>query len=195
MRNLDHRLHPHALMRFGTLFGLGMIAAGALWMHIVQRDSLAAWFPAEGWLGDLLIGAGVGLAAVIGVIVLLERLSAFQAIEQILFNTLDMPALRPSHALIFGLIAGIPEEILFRGALQPTLGIFFTALIFGALHSITPVYFVYACGAGLLLGGLEAWRGGLWAPIAAHTIIDVLMFLVLIARWRRWSVVQVGEGT
>jgi CAAX protease family protein len=40
----------------------------------------------------------------------------------------------PVSAVIVGLSAGIGEEILFRGALQPRLGIASTALLFGVAH-------------------------------------------------------------
>jgi uncharacterized protein len=40
----------------------------------------------------------------------------------------------PVSAVIVGLSAGIGEEILFRGALQPRLGIASTALLFGVVH-------------------------------------------------------------
>jgi membrane protease YdiL (CAAX protease family) len=40
----------------------------------------------------------------------------------------------PVSAVIVGLAAGIGEEILFRGALQPRLGIISTALLFGVVH-------------------------------------------------------------
>jgi len=95
-----------------------------------------------------------------------------------------MPALRPHHAVILGLLAGVPEEILFRGALQPTLGLLVTSLVFGALHAVTFAYFIYAGIAGMFLGALALWRGALWAPIAAHTVIDVIMFALLIYGWQ-----------
>jgi membrane protease YdiL (CAAX protease family) len=95
-----------------------------------------------------------------------------------------MSAMGYHHVLIFGLMAGVPEEILFRGALQPALGVLPTALIFGALHALTPAYFVYASGAGVFLGGLALWRDGLWTPIAAHSVVDLIMLALLIHRWR-----------
>jgi uncharacterized protein len=65
------------------------------------------------------------------------------------------------------------------------LGLLVTSLLFGALHAVTFAYFVYATVAGALLGALALWRDGLWAPIAAHTVIDVIMFALLIRRWRK----------
>src|SRR5690606_19992823 len=98
---------------------------------------------------------------------------------------LDLDAMGPRHALLLGLVAGIPEEILFRGAIQPLLGLILTSLLFGALHAVSPAYFAYASLAGLLLGQLAIWRGGLWAPVAAHVAIDALMLFLLVCGWRR----------
>jgi membrane protease YdiL (CAAX protease family) len=99
-----------------------------------------------------------------------------------ILTSLDMDAMHYYHAVLFGLLAGIPEEILFRGAVQPALGIVLAAAIFGVFHAINLAYFLYAAGAGVLLGLLA--DGGLWAPIAAHTVIDAVMFALLIRRWR-----------
>ena len=86
------------------------------------------------------------------------------------------------HVLGFSLLAAVPEEILFRGALQPELGLLLAALIFGGLHALTRLYFVYATLAGLLLGALFLLSGTLWAPIGAHFAIDFVMFLLLLQR-------------
>jgi uncharacterized protein len=65
----------------------------------------------------------------------------------------------------------VGEETLFRAFLQaaaiqglePALpasaaavaGVAGTSLVFGALHALTPTYFIYATAAGALLGGCQ----------------------------------------
>jgi hypothetical protein len=178
------RIHPRALTLYGSIFGAGMIALAWLWAGILQGRDLGAWFPGARRNAGLAIGAAAGAAFALIVWRVADRVPALQRIERRLLTVLDMDALRYPHALLFGLIAGIPEEILFRGAMQPVAGLVVTAAVFGALHAITPVYFCYATGAGMLLGVLAIWNGGLWTPIAAHAVIDAVMFALLIRRWR-----------
>lgn len=178
------RLRPRVLTGYGSLLGALMVAMGVGWALLAGDEGPGAWFPRERWLADLLLGALVGAGFAAAAWGLFGRVPALRRIERRLVALLDMAALRPHHAVIFGLLAGVPEEILFRGALQPTLGLLVTSLVFGALHAVTLAYFVYAGVAGMLLGALALWRGALWAPIAAHTVIDVIMFALLIRRWQ-----------
>ena len=180
-----HRIHPRVLVAYGTALGAGMIAAAWVIGVAFGAQSLAMWFPARHWALDVALGAGIGAAFALTVWTIEQRVPALRRIEQLLLSALDMRAMRPHHIVLFSVLAGVPEEILFRGALQPVLGVLGAALIFGALHAITPSYFLYASTAGVLLGALRAWRGGLWASIAAHTAIDALMFALLVRAWRR----------
>lgn len=179
------RIAPGTLTRYALILGVAMIAAAWLWSLAFQGHGLSAQFPRDQWPAELLTGALAGGMFALAALTLLDRVPSLKRIERLLTAWLDMPALRVHHAIIFGLLAGIPEEILFRGALQPVLGLVITSIIFGALHAITWAYFVYATVAGVLLGVLAAGTGGLWAPVAAHTVIDVIMFLMLMCTWRR----------
>lgn len=179
------RLHPRILVGYGSVFGLMMVIAAWLWMIVIRGRSLADWFPAERWLLDIGIGLAVGALFVLVMTRIEQHVPALKRIENLFLALLDMRALRWHHAVMLGVLAGFPEELLFRGSVQPELGMIPAAIIFGALHAATPAYFIYATVAGALLGGLTAWRGGLWSAIAAHTLIDVVMFLLLIRTWQR----------
>lgn len=179
------RIHPRELVGYGSLLGVGLLAAAWLWAGIIRQRDLAGWFPTDAWALDLLIGAALGVLFAVFTWRLEDLVPALKDIERIFLATLDMQALRPHHAVIFGLLAGIPEEVFFRGAMQSAWGIVITALIFGMLHAATPAYFVYATAAGGMLGVLTAWRAGLWAAIAAHTVIDIIMFGLLMRAWHK----------
>ena len=79
--------------------------------------------------------------------------------------------------------AGFGEEILFRGMLQPWLGVFFTAFLFIALHGYISVkssaHLVFGLALwsmGIGLGLLGAYSGLISAAIA-HMIYDIYAFL------------------
>jgi hypothetical protein len=79
--------------------------------------------------------------------------------------------------IIIGAAAGIGEEWLFRGVLQPLAGWIVTSVVFGLAHVGNRRMFafgVWAMGMGFLLGGLAQATGGLTAPIVAHGVYDML---------------------
>ncbi|MEE8408935.1 MAG: CPBP family intramembrane glutamic endopeptidase, partial [Myxococcota bacterium] len=67
---------------------------------------------------------------------------------------------------------------LFRGTLQPTLGLWLAAAVFAVLHIGPNVRFlpwtIMALGAGLAFGGLFSWTGNLVAPVLAHITVNYL---------------------
>ncbi|PJF39601.1 MAG: hypothetical protein CUN55_13955, partial [Phototrophicales bacterium] len=116
-----------------------------------------------------------------------EHIKGFQNIRDLLVARIDFSSFRWSDCLWLALLAAIPEEILFRGAMQPTLGLLLTALIFGVLHGITRLYLIYAIGAGLLLGILYEYHETLWLPIATHFAVDYFS-LIWLSNWARQQI-------
>lgn len=92
--------------------------------------------------------------------------------------------------IFYSLCAGIGEELLFRGGIQPlfsnaSAGIWITSVIFIALHGYISfthweltlygiLMILVSAGIGYLL---TSW--GIYACMAAHFIFDVIMFLYL----------------
>lgn len=81
--------------------------------------------------------------------------------------------------------AGLGEELLFRGALQPFLGVWIAALLFVALHGyLTPfnwtltVYGLFMVIAIATLGYAVNYFG-LLSAVLAHSIIDVILITQL----------------
>ncbi len=89
------------------------------------------------------------------------------------------------EVIIISCCAGIGEEILFRGAIQPHLGIIWTSILFVALHGyINPFNLsMTAYGIFMVLAicflGWAALRYGLITVIVAHTVIDVILLYLL----------------
>ena len=99
---------------------------------------------------------------------------AYDAINVILAKT--EPGLAVS--LVFAVLAGVSEETLFRGALQPRAGIVLTALLFAAIHvqyGATPILAsVFIAG---LAYGLLRQRMNTTTAIMAHASYDIAVSL------------------
>jgi membrane protease YdiL (CAAX protease family) len=94
-----------------------------------------------------------------------------------------------AELVLVAALAGLGEEVLFRGAIQPALAahvpawaaVAITAGIFGLAHALTPAYAVLAALVGAYLGCLFLATGTLLAPIAAHALYDVVALAALAA--------------
>lgn len=94
--------------------------------------------------------------------------------------------LTPLRVWQIGLIAfisGTAEEVFFRGAIQPLLGLIPTSLLFGAMHfsphRIFLPWAVYAAFAGLVFGCLFELSTSLFPNTLSHVTINFVMILLL----------------
>jgi membrane protease YdiL (CAAX protease family) len=133
-----------------------------------------------------------GLAATIpmfGLFALAYRfpVGPFRKIKQFLLVALGpaLSACRWYDLLLVAFVAGVGEELLFRGVLHPKLGIWGSNILFGLVHCITPAYAVTAGLIGACLGWLFDASGNLLAPVLAHSVYDFLAFLVVARDVRR----------
>lgn len=82
----------------------------------------------------------------------------------------------PLGVLTIAAAAGICEEVLFRGAIQPRLGLVLTSLLFASVHSQYGLSFdalaVFVLAIGL---GLIRIAGGTTVAIATHVAYDALV--------------------
>jgi hypothetical protein len=88
--------------------------------------------------------------------------------------------------LVLAMASSVGEELLFRGALQPMLGIWLQAVVFALLHIGPRLRFLpwtlSAFVLGLVFGWLAEKTGDLGGPIVAHFAINY-MNLHFIARF------------
>lgn len=86
----------------------------------------------------------------------------------------------PAAVIFLGVVAGVVEETLFRGALVPRLGIIVTAILFAALHTQYAVSFatleVLVLGIGL--GWLRARSGSTLPCMVSHAGYDIAVGLL-----------------
>jgi hypothetical protein len=92
----------------------------------------------------------------------------------------------PQFAMV-ATLAGVGEELLFRGALQtklgdwstPFIGLALTSLLFGLAHALSKLYFAFAVIVGAFLGWLAYRYHDLVAPMVAHGLYDFLALTYL----------------
>lgn len=173
--------------------GVLMVTAAFLGVGLLIRRTPAATFERLGlrWPTPQDIGWGVGMgfllylalilmASLWALVVPVEQIAEQNiAAEQIAqaFGTLPL-------ALLLSATAGISEEILFRGALQPVFGLAVTSIFFALVHmqyALTPatiIIFVVALGLGWL-----RQRHSTTAAIIAHFVYNFvqLAFAILLA--------------
>lgn len=95
--------------------------------------------------------------------------------------------------LFLALLAGVCEEVLFRGFLyfwirdwNPMLAVVICNVCFGMAHAITPLYALLAGFLGLYLTALVAVDSSpnLLIPMTAHTAYDLIGFLIVVRDFR-----------
>jgi membrane protease YdiL (CAAX protease family) len=178
---IPHPVHPDVLLRAAIGLGAVMVALAIGWVNWLGDGDIWEWLrPADAW--QLVPGIISGMIFAWTIWRLGQHMAATRRIVILLEQTLDLNAMTFRHALLFSILAAIPEEMLFRGALQQAVGLLTAALIFGALHALTRAYFLYAACAGLFLGALLVIGGTLWLPIGAHFAVDLVMFMLLLQR-------------
>ncbi|MEN9579353.1 MAG: hypothetical protein RJA70_2362, partial [Pseudomonadota bacterium] len=86
--------------------------------------------------------------------------------------------LSASGIVLLALLSALGEELLFRGLLQPYVGVIAQALTFGLVHQVPGpsrwVWASWAAAVGLGLGLLFALTGSLLGPILAHAMVNGL---------------------
>jgi len=119
-----------------------------------------------------------------------------QKIRELLIETLgsSMHGYHWADLFILSAVAGISEEILFRGVIQPwmenswgmTAGLIVSNIVFGLVHAITPLYAVLAASVGIYLGLVLDYGGerNLLTPIIIHAAYDFFAFVIIMKAYR-----------
>ncbi|HEY4233708.1 MAG TPA: type II CAAX endopeptidase family protein [Lacipirellulaceae bacterium] len=84
-------------------------------------------------------------------------------------------------------VAGVGEELLFRGTIQPLIarwstpiiGLVVASLIFGAFHAVSLLYFILATLVGGYFGGIVLVGRSLLPAIVAHALYDFIALVYL----------------
>ncbi len=144
---------------------------------------------------------GIGLLATVPMLFLLAacflaNANGLRQIREFLRETLGplLDRCRIVDIMFLALLAGICEEVLFRGLLYQwisawnvTLAVIVCNLLFALAHSITPLYAMLAGFIGLYLTALMTVDAtpNLLIPMTAHAAYDFVAFLVILWDYRR----------
>ena len=167
------------LLALGTLVVFGGL--GIVLIPYVRDIKIVEFFIGVEpiWL-QVLIGISFGIVT---------AMAGWQIVElpqmtkiKIFFTELIKPLkLNNSQIVFISICAGFGEELLFRGAIQPVLGIWITSILFVLLHGyLNPfnlpltfygVYMVFVIG----VMGLMTEHFGILTAMIAHTLIDIIL--------------------
>lgn len=169
--------------------GLVLVALALAWLFGV---------PLRGFLPE----SGTALLAPIarGILVALLMLAAFfwlvhssraalrelrQQVETLIGEMFPEASL--AQFALVALLAGVGEELLFRGVLQtllgqwttPLVGLVLTSLLFALAHALSKLYFLLALLIGVGFGWLVYQYDDLFAPMLAHGLYDFVALVYL----------------
>ncbi len=180
---LVHRRGPVTPRRIRIAVAVyGVLALFALLWGLVRGD-LDLYHHPEPWLplgfpastaAALVSGAAVAGIVIVSTRVLVRRTRWARDLHVEFRKTLG--PLTSAEIAVFALTSGIAEEMFFRGAMQPALGVVLSSVIFGAVH-VGPmrrfwVWSLWATVMGLVFAVLYASTGELLAPVVAHVLIN-----------------------
>ncbi len=169
--------------------GLALAAVVAAWIF---RVTLRDLFPSAG--APLLAAVGRGLLATLPMLVIFWLLvnsnwpMMRQLREQVQWLIDEMfPSRSIAQFAMVAILAGVGEELLFRGTIQsvlgnwttPIIGLVVTSLLFGLAHALSKLYFLFAVTVGIFLGWMTLKYNDLVAPMVAHGVYDFLALVYL----------------
>lgn len=185
--------HSQFLTTVG-LFEGGLLAVAFLggWMFDCPATATLSWSLEDFGLGLL---ATVPMLVMLAICVLsrseaMQKIRAFQ--RDAIGHLLD--ECRWYDIVLLALLAGVCEEVLFRGFLylwlarfNSVIAVLISNLAFGAAHAATQLYFILAAFLGLYLTALIAVdpTPNLLIPITAHSVYDIAAFVVVLRDYRR----------
>jgi uncharacterized protein len=152
------------------------VAVSALWLRVERGGSVLDLLSNQ---TNLLPSMGAG--ALLALFIALTSRFLFSTFTPDLVRDMFVPlfgGIGYREVLAISILPGIGEELLFRGVMQPALGLIPTSIIFGFLHSglsrrLLP-YGIWSGLVGAMLGLLYILFGNLWGPILAHTLVNAM---------------------
>jgi membrane protease YdiL (CAAX protease family) len=181
---------PRGDLLLNTLFvegGLAVVAIVLAWLLGPDLWAKLHW----SWM-DALWGI-LGAIPPLAIILLIDRypFGPFRHVADISDRILR-PLLKnckwPDYFLL-ATLAGICEELLFRGWMQPYLAqylplwlsILIGGFVFGLCHLLTSTYFIIAWMISIYLAMLLVWTDNLLVPMVTHGVYDLIAIFAVMS--------------
>ena len=160
-----------------TLY-LALASAGVAWSSL--RGDSSTWRLAGRENTQILLGIVAGILIGLGYVfasrLAVHRFEWARALHR------DMRAmlgpLPDAEVVVLAVASALGEEIFFRGALLPAIGLWGSSLVFALLHVGPKLRFlpwtVSSFIAGLVFGQLFLWSGDLTGSVVAHFTVNFL---------------------
>ena len=170
--------------------GIGLIGLFAVWLFEIPLllDGLNAV--------EVVLFGTVGAAGTYLVLVLLSRVpwlfpDNLSSQMQALYNF--AAGYRWPVLVALSVLAGVGEELLFRGAIQgwllqhtgPWTAVIAASVLFGLVHYVSFTYFVMATGLGAVLGVAYQFSQSLALVMVWHALYDMVALYCLL-RYPHW---------
>jgi membrane protease YdiL (CAAX protease family) len=160
-----------------------MALVGAVWAFwtrgsVFSLTTDAPWLAGSASFWGLGVWCGLAIALALWIVamtrVLVQRTAWARRLHLAL--RIALLGLSPGRIAQLALLSAAAEELFFRAALAPSLGLFTSALVFGLLH-VSPqgtgfAWSLWAMVMGLLFGGLFLGSGSLLPALLAHALIN-----------------------
>lgn len=189
---MDPPLNRRQIVTAAIVFegAIGLFAWGIGHVVEIPIEEITLWNP-----NDLARGVLAALPALILLLTLIRIPWPPLGRLRDLVRTQIVPMFRDCTAvelLFISVLAGLGEEMLFRGVIQHGLtqrigppsgiiiGIAVASVLFALAHALTWTYAVLAGLISVYFGWLLAATGNLLVPIAAHAAYDFLAFIYLL---------------
>ncbi len=187
--------------------------AGLVEGGLVGVAFILGWFAGISPLEQLTLSIDALLWGILGAVPLFVLflifnrypIGPFKKIKDFLFEEMgpSLAVCRWYDLVLLAMLAGIGEEMVFRGVLFPWIGsggywvgLIGSSLLFGLAHPVTPTYAVIATVIGVYLGWLMSLtpQPNLTTPIVTHAVYDFLAFWCVASSFRRKVVAEASDS-
>ncbi len=164
--------------------GYALLASLATALAVALRDGVP-WSLASPWLTLTpleALGASAGSGLVLACLVIVATRVTVARYDWAKFLHIELRPIAHDmawrHIAMIAVFSSLGEELLFRGLLQPWVGVLPTAVIFGFCHQMPGqakwVWVCWATAVGLAFGIIFAATGSLVGALLAHALINAV---------------------